>query len=172
MAVPEYRQRLTRAALQGAYEPPPNNAAAWDAIYRGMPFVLAVDMDLRRIDAALELADTAGCSQIAIAALPGQVDALLASRYRETGRARVFDLTDQALEEVLDYLCGISRAQSPVRHDRRCGQAFCWRAEFRNGGDRTEIHVLRRGDPLPCPHRDPRHGDVGKRLGAPRSCDA
>lgn len=103
MAVPEYRQRLTRAALQGAYEPPPNNAAAWDAIYRGMPFVLAVDMDLRRIDAALELADAAGCSQIAIAALPGQVDALLASRYRETGRARVFDLTDQALEEVLDY---------------------------------------------------------------------
>ncbi len=103
MAVPEYRQRLARAALQGDYEPPPGNAAAWDAIYRGMPFVLAVDMDLRRIDAALELAGMADCTKIAIAALPGQVDALLSSRYRETGRARVFDLTDRALEEVLGY---------------------------------------------------------------------
>ena len=103
MAVPEYRQRLTRAALQGDYEPPPGNAAAWDAVYRGMPFVLAVDMDLRRIDAALELADMAGCPKIAIAALPGQVDALLSTRYRESGRARVFDLTNQALEEVPGY---------------------------------------------------------------------
>ena len=98
-----YRQRLTRAALQGDYEPPPGNAAAWDAVYRGMPFVLAVDMDLRRIDAALELADMAGCPKIAIAALPGQVDALLSTRYRESGRARVFDLTNQALEEVPGY---------------------------------------------------------------------
>lgn len=103
MAVPEYRQRLTRTVLQGDYESPPRNAAAWDAVYRGMPFVLAVDMDLRRIDTALELANIAGCRKIAIAALPGQVETVLSSRYREPGLARVFDLTDQALEEVLGY---------------------------------------------------------------------
>ena len=41
------------------------------------------------------------CTQIALAALPEQVDAVLNHRYRETGKARVFTITESALRELL-----------------------------------------------------------------------
>lgn len=53
MAVPDSPKRLTQLALKAHYQPPQDDAPAWDAIYGGMPFVLAADMDLRRIDAAI-----------------------------------------------------------------------------------------------------------------------
>ena len=40
-------------------------------------------------------------SQIVLAALPEQVEAVLNRRYRETGKARVFTITDAALRELL-----------------------------------------------------------------------
>jgi len=58
-------------------------------------------MDLRRIDAAVEMARSDGLSQIALAAFPEQVEAVLNRRYRETGKARVFTITDAALRELL-----------------------------------------------------------------------
>lgn len=98
MAVPDYRQKLTRAALRSQYQPPSN--PAWDSFYKGMPFVMAADMDLRRLDAAISAARQEGFDQIAVAALEGQVEAVLFSRYRETGKARVFHLTDETVSEV------------------------------------------------------------------------
>ena len=72
----------------------------YDALYQGVPFVMAADMDLRRIDAAVETARSDGISQIALAALPEQVEAVLNRRYRETGKARVFTITESALREL------------------------------------------------------------------------
>lgn len=61
---------------------------------------MAADMDLRRIDAAIRAAKGNRVKKIAIAALAGQAETVLFSRYRETGLARVFVLTDEAISEV------------------------------------------------------------------------
>lgn len=98
MAVPDYRRKLTGAALKGQYQPPEN--PAWDALFQGMPFVMAADMDLRRLDTAVSIARQEGYSQIAVAALEGQAETVLFPRYRDTGKARVFILTGEAISEV------------------------------------------------------------------------
>lgn len=98
MSTPDYRRRLTQAALKTQYQPSPDSA--WDALFQGMPFLIAADMDLRRIDAAILKAKQAGFHQIAFAALEGQAKAVLFSRYRDTGKARVFILTGEAVSEV------------------------------------------------------------------------
>ncbi len=98
MAQPDYRRHLTRAALKSEYQPSP--LPTWDALFRGMPFVLAANMDLRRLDAAVAAARQEGFQKIAVAALKGQAEAVLFPRYRDTGQARVFILTDEAVAEV------------------------------------------------------------------------
>ncbi|MFR9223984.1 MAG: hypothetical protein ACLVKN_20040, partial [Flavonifractor plautii] len=101
LATPGYRPRLTQAALKSQYVPPPEGAPALDAMFQGLPFVMAADMDLRRIDAALTTAQRMGRPQIALAALKGQAESVLVSRYRDPGLARVFVLTRGALAEAL-----------------------------------------------------------------------
>lgn len=98
MSVPDYRRKLTRAALKGLYQPSEN--PAWDASFQGMPFVMVADMDLRRLDAAVSIARQEGRPQIAVAALKGQAEAVLFPRYRDKGKARVFILTNEAVSEV------------------------------------------------------------------------
>ncbi len=100
MAQPDYRTRLARAALKEEYQPPPLDVPAWDAIYQGRPFVVAADMDLRRLDAAIQAAHSRGLDQIAVAALEKQAKTVLIPRYQDTGRARVFALTKEAITEV------------------------------------------------------------------------
>ena len=101
IGVPNYRELLARIILKSHYVPPPADRAMYDALYQGVPFVMAADMDLRRVDAVVEAAHSDGLSQIALAALPEQVDAVLNHRYRETGKARVFTITESALRELL-----------------------------------------------------------------------
>lgn len=100
MAVPDYRKKLTQAALKNQYQPPPKDVPVWDALFQGLPFVMAVDMDLRRIDAAIRAAHGQGIKQIAVAALRGQAETVLFPCYRDPGLARVFVLTDEAISEV------------------------------------------------------------------------
>ena len=101
MGIPNYRELLARIILKSHYVPPPADRAMYDALYQGVPFIMAADMDLRRIDAAVEAARSDGISQIALAALPEQVGTVLNRRYRETGKARVFTITESALRELL-----------------------------------------------------------------------
>lgn len=98
MSVPDYRRRLTKAALKSQYQPSPS--PTWDALFQGMPFIMAADMDLRRLDDAVDKARQEGHPQIAVAALRGQAETVLFSRYRDTGKARVFILTGEAISEV------------------------------------------------------------------------
>ena len=101
MGVPNYRELLARIILKSHYVSPPANRAMYDAMYQGAPFVMAADMNLRRIDAAVETACSDGLSRIVLAAFPEQVEAVLNRRYRETGKARVFTITESALRELL-----------------------------------------------------------------------
>ena len=101
MGVPNYRELLARIILKSHYVPPPANRTMYDALYQGVPFIMAADMDLRRVDAAVDAARSDGLSQIVLAALPEQVETVLNRRYRETGKARVFTITESALRELL-----------------------------------------------------------------------
>ena len=101
MARPSYREGLTRIALKSRYAPPPEDFPQCDALFGGAPFLLAADMDLRRIDAAVDAARERGDGPIVLAALEAQAEAVLYARYRDTGKARVFTLTDAALCEFL-----------------------------------------------------------------------
>ena len=100
MAVPDYRARLTKAALKGQYRPPPDDVPEWDAMFQGLPFLMAADMDLRRINAAIRTARSRGFSQIAMAALEGQAEQVLFPRCRDKNLARVFVLTAEAVSAV------------------------------------------------------------------------
>ena len=101
LGVPNYRELLARIILKSHYAPPPAGRPMYDALYQGVPFVMAADMGLRRIDAAVDAARSDGLSQIVLAALPEQAETVLNRRYRETGKARVFTITDAALRELL-----------------------------------------------------------------------
>ncbi len=100
MAVPDYRARLTKAALKGQYRPPPDDVPEWDAMFQGVPFLMAADMDLRRINAAIRTAQSRGFPQIAMAALEGQAEQVLFPRCRDKNLARVFVLTSEAISAV------------------------------------------------------------------------
>ena len=100
LAQPDYRRRLAMAALKGRYAPPPEDSPEWDAMFDGLPFVAAADMDLRRIDAAVSRALIQGYGMVALAALEEQARSVLFARYRDKGLARVFTLTESALSEL------------------------------------------------------------------------
>ena len=93
--------KLTRIALKSRYAPPPEDLPLCDALFDGAPFLLAADMDLRRIDTAVDAARDRRCGPIVLAGLEAQAEAVLYGRYRDTGKARVFTLTDAALQEFL-----------------------------------------------------------------------
>ena len=108
MAMRDYRQALTRSALQTKYAEAPPEIPSWDALFDGKPFVMAADMDLRRIDAAIKAGKERGIGQIVMVALKPQVEAVLKSRYRETGLARVFSLKEEMLSDL-----GINKLYTP-----------------------------------------------------------
>lgn len=101
MSRPNYREGLARAALRTKYRPTSEVFPDADAMYDGLPFAVAVDMDLQRLDGLCAVATEKGISQIAMAALEAQAEAVLYARYRDTGKARVFALTEAALTEFL-----------------------------------------------------------------------
>lgn len=101
MATPDYHTKLAKAILGATYSEPPEEVAQWDGFYRRSPFVVAADMDLRRIDSALEQAHERGYEKIAIACLKGQQKRLLSARYDKTGKADVYQITPEALSSVL-----------------------------------------------------------------------
>lgn len=103
MAVPYYREKLARLMLRSAYQPPPEDAPAWDALYNGHPFVIGADMELRRIDAAIRMARERNCLPIALAALDAQGSAVLLARYANPGYATVYKVTDGVLTKLFGH---------------------------------------------------------------------
>ena len=99
MAQPDYRTRLAQAALKDKYQP--SDVPTWDAFFQGRPFVIAADMDLRRLDTAIRTAQEQGLERIAIAALEQQAKTVLIPRYQNTGQAKVFALAPEAVSAVI-----------------------------------------------------------------------
>lgn len=103
MAVPDYRVKLAKLMLRSAYRPPPEDAPAWDATYQNRPFVIGADMNLRRIDAAIASAKKRGCLPISLAALDAQGNAVLLRRYKDTGYAVIYKVTESVLTELFGH---------------------------------------------------------------------
>lgn len=130
MAVPDYRVKLAKLMLRSAYRPPPEDAPAWDAIYQGRPFVIAADMNLRRIDAAIANAKKRGCLPISLAALDAQGNAVLLRRYKDPGYAVIY----YANRRSGLFLCAVScgkRGGAMRFKNRRFGWS-CWRGTPRS----------------------------------------
>ena len=87
MAQPNYRAKLTQLALGSSGLPPPADRPEWDAMYQGVPFIMAADMDFHRIDAAAEGAIASGMGPAYLVAIKGQED-VLKKRYKATGLAQ------------------------------------------------------------------------------------
>ncbi len=98
MSVPDYRNRLTKAALLAHYRPPPRDAPYWDALFNGAPLTLAADMDLRRADTGIQAAKRACFQKIGLLVLREQADAFLFNRYMDDPFVRIYCLNDTALE--------------------------------------------------------------------------
>ena len=90
MSMPDYRKWFSKATLQSEYVAPIHSVPEWDAIFRGIPFIMAADMDLRRIDRAIEAAQRLGYPSVSMAALEPQAKEVLYPRYADTGKAKVF----------------------------------------------------------------------------------
>ena len=84
MLHPDFRVRMTMAALGSHWIAPPKEHSEWDAIYEDMPQILAADMDLKRIDAAILSAQACGCAPVCLSAISGQAD-FLRKHYKPDG---------------------------------------------------------------------------------------
>lgn len=109
MSQPDYRKRLAQAGLGKSYVPPPAELPHCDGLLRGVPFVIAADMDLRRLDAALEEAQRAGFPEVAAAALKGQVRGALRERYQ--GRVKLLTITKETLTAAFGDNLPLYRAE-------------------------------------------------------------
>lgn len=103
MTQPNYRSRLAQAALGRYYQPPPEDVPAFDACFNHTPVVIGVDMDLRRINAALETAKELGHPYIILAALTGQVRSGVFDNFRIPGQDNVLALREDV---VLEFVGG------------------------------------------------------------------
>ena len=102
MQLPNYREAIAKAALGGSYRAPYPDAPDTDAIHFAaphMPAVIAIDMDVKRIDRAVESAQAKGCAGIALYVLPEQ-QAFAVERYGQKG-CELFVLPVDSLQERL-----------------------------------------------------------------------
>lgn len=101
MTQPNYRSRLAQAALGRYYQPPPEDIPAFDACFNHTPVVIGVDMDLRRINAALKTAKELGHPYIILAALTGQVRSGVFDSFRIPGQDNVLALREDVVLELV-----------------------------------------------------------------------
>lgn len=103
MTQPNYRNRLAQAALGRYFRPPPDDTSTFDACFNRTPVVIGVDMDLRRINAAMETAKKLGHPYIILAALTGQVQSGIFDGFRIPGQDNVLALREDVVLELVGH---------------------------------------------------------------------
>ncbi len=103
MAVPYYREKLARLMLRSAYQPPPEDAPAWDATSQnGHPFVIGADMEA--FDGSTprsECAREGMSSHCPCRAGRAGGSAVLLARYANPGYATVYKVTDERADKAI-----------------------------------------------------------------------
>jgi len=121
MAMGHYRERLAKMILRKSCRPPYDALPDTDAIHFQPPYlpaVVALDMDVKRIDRAVSAAKGQGYPKIVLYALPEQVS-FLRGRYR--GAADVIAVDAERLDrEINGTKSGQDHAQPYVTKEGRC----------------------------------------------------
>lgn len=121
MAMEHYRERLAKMILRKSYRPPYDTLPDTDAIHYQPPYlpaVVALDMDVKRIDRAVSAAKGQGYPQIVLYSLPEQVP-FLRERYR--GAADVIAVDAERLDrEINGTKSGQDNAQPYITKEGRC----------------------------------------------------
>lgn len=76
MSRPNYREELARLALGNAFTPPLASLPDADAMTEGVPLVIGVDMDIKRLERACLTAKAQGFAKTLLLLLPKQLPAL------------------------------------------------------------------------------------------------
>jgi len=77
MATPGCREKIARLALADAYQPPHSDLPDTDATLDGIPLVVAMDMDVKRLQRACQAVFGVGLPRLSIAAFPEQLGTLV-----------------------------------------------------------------------------------------------
>ncbi len=99
MCQPDYRSRLARLVLGTRFRPPDEGLPDCDGLSRDRPFLIAVDMDLKRIERACAQAHAGGYPLPGIAALEGQAP-FLKNLYEASGKGVIYDIRPKALVDT------------------------------------------------------------------------
>lgn len=110
MAQPDYRRRLAQAIMGKSYSPPSEGHPEWDAMYKGSPLVVTVDMEPRRVKAAIRSAREGGHREILLFGLKEQSREILTPRYAKDDFVKVFNIRESALEAI-----GVSGLYTPAK---------------------------------------------------------
>lgn len=100
MSVPGYRKKLAQLSLRQCYAPPPKGNAVWDAMFQGQPLIISVDMDLRRLDAAIQEVHHCGYDTLSIVIFGEQTSVVLQTFQNERDILRTFRLKEETLAEL------------------------------------------------------------------------
>ena len=101
LTMEKYRERLSRTILRGSYQSPYEGLTDTDAIHfqaPHLPAVVALDLDIKRMDRALAAAQERGFPKIVLYALPEQT-AFLRGRY--DGQADIIAVDAARLEQEI-----------------------------------------------------------------------
>ena len=100
MGTPDYRERIARLVLSNAYRPPPSGLPDTDATLDGIPLVVAMDMDIKRLQRACQTAFGAGLSRLSIVAFPEQLETL-AELFGATGQVDFYQVEKEQVSDAL-----------------------------------------------------------------------
>ena len=92
----DYRARIAQAAFGARWDSKDDGIPEADGHVDGNPLVIAVDMDLRRLDRVCTAAVRQGRKEIMVAALEGQMSGLLLSILPKTRRSDPYASTPRS----------------------------------------------------------------------------
>lgn len=105
MRQPDYHTRIARAAFGARWNPEDSRLPEADGQVDGNPLVIAVDMDLRRLDWMCRDACQQGRREILVAALEGQMSGLLLDFFPKDAPVRPLRVNSKALSAAFGSEC-------------------------------------------------------------------
>ncbi len=100
MGTPGYRERIARLVLAEAYQPSHGGLPDTDASLDGTPLVVAMDMDVKRLQRACQAAFGAGLSRLSIVAFPEQLGTLV-ELFGAVGQIEFYQVEKEQVAEAL-----------------------------------------------------------------------
>lgn len=101
----DYRSRIARAAFGSRWAPRDERLPEADGHVNGNPLVIAVDMDLRRLERVCRNASQQGRREILVAALEGQMSGLLLDRFPRQAPVRALRINPQVISAAFGEEC-------------------------------------------------------------------